>query len=664
MTDINIDEKESLRLIIEERTCPPYNVLMAGGPDIEEHLRHCQSCQNIIKSDDGRYSEISSLTAHLPECSPRETVKVGELRQVRSDAVSSHACGWHNPPIVLVIEDENKTGMNIVRVVQVCAYKNLIGPGDIFLSFDNFFAECWNSWYIQAAHLGKRLGNVKEAEVNEIFKNLDTTTPWLPKHSLIDTFRSLELRTADFYATQDALVYNYQYNNDILDQNSKIDSTAVELKDDTHLEDNNITNPTQDDNTNSTVVDLKDDNACIKDNNITNLTSIGLWPVVAAAGAAAVMSTEPLFKFVLPEKYIEFIKKFFLNKKLFLEETDAFLERYPDSLLSKEELYEKYEKMVLSKLDCIGTLEKNHKTSRHYKLHRCIFNLNTYLELSDHEETTLLNLTKDQEDNLNYLATIRKKWMASAFRQKYSDERRSISNSPANIYHRIQLMIKDNRSDFLYYQGKWYGRPNLGIPYQFDNVPEIEKTYIYLLPPIKLYLRDFYSKNGKELRFPAFGKTLDYVQEEVEKKSNSKELVFKIYQYIRWLFRYYELTSYTVMDEQEDGSKLSDSNQLHYEDYDDIMEKIFLYVKEQTEPKYKILLKLKIERKSFEEIQAVMRQHGLKFDKPSGLSYHFGKIKNTINQACKKYGVYEGKKAIEVFIDYCQINNLQNMLVK
>jgi len=207
MENIYLSEKCALDLITRERTCPPYGALMAGGPAVEAHLSDCQYCRDLAETDDGRFETLKSFFSGT--ALPVESVECGEVHSVLASAVpdTHNEHGWHNPPDVLVVEDEEAVGIKgVVRVVQLCRGLVLSGPNDVPLkSWDcSTFAEPWNSWPIPVSSLGRNLGRVSEEELAEVCENMAKPIPWLPEDSLIYAFRRLELNIGGFYGRHGA----------------------------------------------------------------------------------------------------------------------------------------------------------------------------------------------------------------------------------------------------------------------------------------------------------------------------------------------------------------------------------------------------------------------------------------------------------------------------
>lgn len=208
-SSIHLPERDALRLAIEERTCPPYDILMAGGPAVEDHLMHCDRCRALADVDSESYAALKSLFEKAAPPQLETEAHPGELRQVLRRAVPDihNEHGWHNPPMVLVVEGEDSVGIKgVVRVVQVCSGLALSGPNDVPLkSWDyNTFAEPWNSWPIPVSSLGRNLGRVSDEEFAEVCENIEKPMPWLPEDSLIYAFRRLEMNIGGFYGRHGA----------------------------------------------------------------------------------------------------------------------------------------------------------------------------------------------------------------------------------------------------------------------------------------------------------------------------------------------------------------------------------------------------------------------------------------------------------------------------
>ena len=46
-----IPPEEALRLMEQARTCPPLDMLMRGGADIDKHIATCPSCRNLVQEE-------------------------------------------------------------------------------------------------------------------------------------------------------------------------------------------------------------------------------------------------------------------------------------------------------------------------------------------------------------------------------------------------------------------------------------------------------------------------------------------------------------------------------------------------------------------------------------------------------------------------------------
>lgn len=209
MRSIYLPERDALRLAIEERTCPPYDILMAGGPAVEAHLRHCDRCRDLADADGESYAALKALSAKASPPPLETEARPGELRRVLRRAVPDihNEHGWHNPPMVLVVEGEDSVGIKgVVRVVQVCGGLALSGPYDVPLrSVDSdVFAEPWNSWPVLISSLSRSIDEVSAEELAEVIENQKKPMPWIDEDSLLYTFRRLELNIGGFYGRHGA----------------------------------------------------------------------------------------------------------------------------------------------------------------------------------------------------------------------------------------------------------------------------------------------------------------------------------------------------------------------------------------------------------------------------------------------------------------------------
>ena len=199
-----IPAEEALRLMEQARTCPPLDMLMKGGPDIDEHIKTCSFCRMLAQEEKEGYAELEAFLDSLPSPEPGGRVQAGEVRCVSRSAVPDihDEHGWHNPPLALVIYDEDAVGIpGVVRVAPLFNMPSLAFVGDIPLRSlkKRLFAESWNTFVLPAQCLGEVLGTVTPRELDEVREWEDKDLPELADGTAQLTFRRLERNMASFY---------------------------------------------------------------------------------------------------------------------------------------------------------------------------------------------------------------------------------------------------------------------------------------------------------------------------------------------------------------------------------------------------------------------------------------------------------------------------------
>ncbi len=144
------------------RTCPPPFVLLskAPPPEVNEHIKKCQSCSKIRES-------LGSMTIKEPLRGEKQQKCVpGQLW-----GLSPLLGGWtkdayyYNPPLVLVLLSNN----NIVTVAQTYDNDLLRCPGDVPLDVPmSGFAEPWNVYTLHSSALKTHWTTVEMAVVFQV----------------------------------------------------------------------------------------------------------------------------------------------------------------------------------------------------------------------------------------------------------------------------------------------------------------------------------------------------------------------------------------------------------------------------------------------------------------------------------------------------------------
>ncbi|MCP4106851.1 MAG: hypothetical protein GY749_15150 [Desulfobacteraceae bacterium] len=203
------------------RTCPPPDI--ADNPinsrQLQQHVRICPYCSAQAMEDMGSWNDLTVNIQgffHVPEPQNNDKALKGQLRYIRSDMGKWHEGFFYNPPLVLVLEDYDKTSDHIPAAQtyhDIC----LASPGDIILSneqitaHDEFFVECWNTYTVKNNDLGPVAGQVTPEiteAVRKLEKNSDAYPPWavMPKpltnHDIRIYFRELEAEVSRIFSSE------------------------------------------------------------------------------------------------------------------------------------------------------------------------------------------------------------------------------------------------------------------------------------------------------------------------------------------------------------------------------------------------------------------------------------------------------------------------------
>ena len=329
------------------------------------------------------------------------------------------------------------------------------------------------------------------------------------------------------------------------------------------------------------------------------------------------------------------IYHFFMKKNVFMKEAQDFLRNNLEMMCSPEELWERYEYFVCSKLDA----------EKRQAFLNALDALTSELPADDLRQT-------------------RSRWMAAVFSQARSDEKRRMKDSPSNLYHRIQLLIKKHRPECLYFKGnRWYGRPGMKedavLLFEKNMEKDCERSFITSLPVVPgLELRHFYDNSGSKFRFEGFGRALDEILKSVQEKSGSPDAAFLLLHFMYWFTRRYGVLTRTVYDDDGEGS-LSDRSQASAFVEDETLSpqdvyKVFLLLKEKLDAPHLRLLELKVYGKTARQIMEDMRNYRLRLNNDSAVNYHYAGIQKVADVCFAELGLPAGREAFKAFLAFCR----------
>lgn len=186
------------------RTCPPVSVLQAGGEQVEQHLRSCAVCREVLRHQ-STLKNAGALLAKIPL--PQHTsqpVKAGDIRRVRPcgfarDWFDASGC-YHNPPLVLVLDNPDINGF--VRVAQVFNEAELCDTGDIPLNDGvDEYAESWNIYGLPVSGLAnKTFRRSPLADIQKVIEAADLKFPKLDRTTPLYHFRLCEIETGAYFS--------------------------------------------------------------------------------------------------------------------------------------------------------------------------------------------------------------------------------------------------------------------------------------------------------------------------------------------------------------------------------------------------------------------------------------------------------------------------------
>ena len=189
-----------------KRTCPPPSVLLKGGELAERHLRSCRWCREEMEhtleyAKAGQLIYEAALRSGFKRSEPTQPA-AGEIRAVKpgvpeTDFYDEYGI-YHNPPLVLVLNEPDEAGF--VTVAQVFDEEDLCDAGDVTVD-EGLFAEAWNVYGLPASALARhafcRLGG--EA-VEKVLAASAGEFPDIEESSPLYWFRQCELETGSFFS--------------------------------------------------------------------------------------------------------------------------------------------------------------------------------------------------------------------------------------------------------------------------------------------------------------------------------------------------------------------------------------------------------------------------------------------------------------------------------
>lgn len=189
--------------MLRKRTCPQLDLLKQGGEAVEQHVLSCEHCHEKLS----HAKALEALASVPPKAQPHtDALKTGDvcqlLRSAAPDGIHNQH-GWHNPPMVLVL-DATTSGSGFVRVAQIHDADELADEGDFLLTdmFADCFAESWNTWPALVEDLiwlGKTSQRIAQAVQEASQRNHPA-----PAQSVLFFFRQQELNIGGFFGRRAA----------------------------------------------------------------------------------------------------------------------------------------------------------------------------------------------------------------------------------------------------------------------------------------------------------------------------------------------------------------------------------------------------------------------------------------------------------------------------
>lgn len=189
-----LEQRQAWQTFYRMRTCPPLEVLKAGGERVERHCKVCSSCQELIHDIEGQKA-WAELARHLSTRVPAPQAPRIQPGQVWS--LLEELDGWDNhtlylrAPQVLVLFENNG-----IHVVPVCWASALQDKGDVFLDESMGFAESWNRFILPREVMKECLGDVEEARIEEVIAQWGGGGLPMPKADWRVAFERLERHVA------------------------------------------------------------------------------------------------------------------------------------------------------------------------------------------------------------------------------------------------------------------------------------------------------------------------------------------------------------------------------------------------------------------------------------------------------------------------------------
>jgi len=186
---MDTEDRLALQALEEARVtrhCPPAELLLHPDERVLRHIQDCDHCrerhrqlQNGPEDDSEVIGDLIAKAQSIPELSEllreaeQEPVAPGQVRLLREDIFESTFDGnhWNNAPFVLILKETSIKG--VVRVAQIGDCAELAGPGDVFLSEDEWersFAESWNTWPVLEGDLGPVLSAVDQSVLKKVLE--------------------------------------------------------------------------------------------------------------------------------------------------------------------------------------------------------------------------------------------------------------------------------------------------------------------------------------------------------------------------------------------------------------------------------------------------------------------------------------------------------------
>lgn len=197
--------KEAWRNVYQERTCPPYAVLIAPEQErnVAEHRRGCPFCAMNMEDpkDYEAWAELGGQMAHDWLAPEKPAVQSG---QVWSLVLSKG--GWDerfrhiNPPMVLIMDVFED--VSCVRVAQLFDEKALMADGDVDLGPRYGAAEAWNTYALDCADLNLCFGQISPELLNSLKNAVGLEHNPVDEDSVLWHFRQLELEVGAFMAME------------------------------------------------------------------------------------------------------------------------------------------------------------------------------------------------------------------------------------------------------------------------------------------------------------------------------------------------------------------------------------------------------------------------------------------------------------------------------